>query len=269
MIDILMFHRVLPKTKIKDNDVYFYRGTLISQERLEEVILQYLNLGYTFNTVSGLDRESNVKQVVLSFDDGYLDNYLYAKPILEKYNINATFYPVIGYCKEQKNAPLDYYYHYILENIDSKDRASWVVGKKKKAFLNLSMSKQENYIKDLFTKVPINTEVSYLTLDQIQELHELGHEIGGHSYSHEIYTLLSPLEILEDIQTTRQTFSQIGINISSFAYTDGQYNLTTIESLKKENIKYACAIKSVNISTDKDFEIERVFVTENRIFRNE
>ncbi|QXP70740.1 polysaccharide deacetylase family protein [Polaribacter sp. R2A056_3_33] len=264
MIDILMFHRVLPREKIDVNDAYFIRGTLISQERLENIIAQYLKEGFIFKTIINFKENSRSKQVVLTFDDGYIDNFLYVKPILEKYNIKATFYPVIGYCKEQKIAPLDYYYLYVNKNIGSENKEDWIVGKQKKEFLSLSINEQKLFVNTLFSSEP-KTKVSYMTTKQLRELQDLDHEIGGHSYYHNIYTKLSKKEIIEDVQRTRKSLQEIGINIKSYAYTDGQYNAKTIDILKAENIDYACAIKSSKLAKNYNYELERIFVTENEI----
>ena len=50
----------------------------------------YINNNYKI--LKFVDDWSNVKEkaVVITFDDGYLDNYLYAVPILKKYNIINT-----------------------------------------------------------------------------------------------------------------------------------------------------------------------------------
>tara|TARA_B100000963_G_scaffold41416_1_gene30773 strand:+ start:2943 stop:3740 length:798 start_codon:yes stop_codon:yes gene_type:complete len=264
MIEILMFHRVLPKVKINTSDAYFIRGTLISQERFESVILDYLKQDYSFKTISALDYNSDIKQVALTFDDGYTDNYLFVKPILEKYRIRATFYPIIGYCKERKVAPLDYYYQYVNENIAIDQKEKWITGKQKKLFLAFSITQQKDFVKKLNMKTS-KIQVSYMTLNEIHELNNLGHEIGGHSFYHDIYTRLNSSEILEDIQKTKNTLSKIGINISSYAYTDGQYNSEIIDILKYENIKYSCAIKPKNISSSVTLELSRKFVTENEL----
>ncbi|AMC11919.1 hypothetical protein Lupro_11865 [Lutibacter profundi] len=265
MIDILMFHRVLPKSSIANNDAYFIRGTLISQEKLESVILKYLKNNYTFKTISNIESNSSINQVALTFDDGYTDNYLYVKPILEKYDIKATFYPVIGYCKEQKVAPLDYYYHYVNENIVKDKKEEWIIGKQKKTFLNYSINQQKEFLKAILKTNNSKSKVSYMSIKQLQELDSLNHEIGGHSMYHEIYTKLNTNEILQDVQKTIQSLSEIGIDVDSYAYTDGQYNSTIVDILKNEHIKYACAIKSKKITNYVNFELERKFVIENEI----
>ncbi len=43
------------------------------------------------------------KSVVLSFDDGFWDNYKYAFPILKKYGLKATIFIVTGWISEERN----------------------------------------------------------------------------------------------------------------------------------------------------------------------
>ena len=59
---------------------------------LETLIGNLLVAGYTFKTVSEAAEKAGRRSVVLSFDDGYVDNYLYLFPILKKYGVKATCY---------------------------------------------------------------------------------------------------------------------------------------------------------------------------------
>ena len=48
------------------------------------------------------------KLVLITFDDGYADNFIYAYPILKKYNMKATIFPVTKFIKDkiEKRGPL-------------------------------------------------------------------------------------------------------------------------------------------------------------------
>jgi len=64
--------------------------------------------GYTTITPQDYARARKGKQelpekpVILSFDDGYEDNYTNAYPILKKYNLKATIFIVTGFVSKRK-----------------------------------------------------------------------------------------------------------------------------------------------------------------------
>lgn len=86
-IAILMYHRVIDST-------YNFWKLNISPATFEKHI-KYISENYK---VLRLEEEwdnlvdENRKYVVITFDDGYVDNYQYALPILEKYHVPATIF---------------------------------------------------------------------------------------------------------------------------------------------------------------------------------
>ncbi len=258
-----MFHRILPQQMISENDAYYQRGTLISCELLEKVILFFQRSNYEFITLNQLEKEDKNK-VVLTFDDGYEDNYSYVIPLLEKYGINATFYPTLGYCLNQDVAPLDYYYHHVNNHIKDNRKQDWITGSIKKSFISLNHEQQKKFIHKIYKNknLPSVKDIGlrYMDMEQICSLQEAGHEIGGHSMYHDIYTYISTEKVRQDLTEMMFHFNQYGIHISSFAYTDGQYSNDIIHELLQMNIKKACTIHSLGINPEYPMEIERSFI---------
>jgi len=93
-VPVLMYHKVSPGQKEK------YR---ISPEKFASQMEYLSKKGY--QTISPDDllefvQEGKVfpkKPVLLTFDDGYKDNFTYAYPILKKYNFRATIFLVTQY----------------------------------------------------------------------------------------------------------------------------------------------------------------------------
>jgi len=86
-----MYHKVLPEKEIPGKD-----SLTVSTENLETQ-LQYIKNNY--NTLFFSELETNKKQtnkLILTFDDGYLNNRQYLIPLLEKYRLKATIFIPTG-----------------------------------------------------------------------------------------------------------------------------------------------------------------------------
>jgi len=110
-IPIVVFHHVTP-------DLDYYTNLVPAQF---EKVIGWLSASYTLITLSeAADAfETGVEMtraVVVTFDDGYLDNYIYARPILARYGARATFFVLpafvgkyntwntkCGYCRPHMN----------------------------------------------------------------------------------------------------------------------------------------------------------------------
>lgn len=101
-LPIIMYHSIL-----KENSVY--SKYIVSPYQLEQDLVYIRDNGYTTITVSDLVRyvyDSKPlpeKVIMLTFDDGYYNNYHYMFPLLKKYNMRAVVSPVVSVCEEYTN----------------------------------------------------------------------------------------------------------------------------------------------------------------------
>jgi len=85
----------------------------VTPENFKDQIIALQNKGYNFISVSELEEKNkcrlSVKKnyIAITFDDGWLDNWAFAFPILKELNIPATLFlvtgwPSIGECRSQE-----------------------------------------------------------------------------------------------------------------------------------------------------------------------
>lgn len=107
IVPIFMYHEVKPSKTRKD---------VITPYELESDLKYLKSDGYTAITMTDLinyvDGKGNLpsKPIILTFDDGYYNNYVYAYPLLKKYNVKIVL-SIIG-----KNT--DDFTEYPSKNID-------------------------------------------------------------------------------------------------------------------------------------------------------
>lgn len=94
-IPVLYYHSVLP-----DSEVTTRNEVTISPENLKRQLNLVKELGYTTLTMSELNdyiinnKEIPKKSILITFDDGYADNYVHAFPILKELDMKATIFVI-------------------------------------------------------------------------------------------------------------------------------------------------------------------------------
>lgn len=99
-IPIITYHHVLPSdAKVDDSilnspftisDSEFYKQMLfLSQNDYEAINLEQL--------MHRKEKQTYKRLIVITFDDGWVDNFEYAFPILKSFNVPATFFVITSY----------------------------------------------------------------------------------------------------------------------------------------------------------------------------
>ena len=89
VIPVFCYHSVNPNS---------YNNAIITPERLKTQLTFIKNKGFTTLSISDLSKylskntELPEKSILITFDDGYMDNYYYAFPILKELNMKATIF---------------------------------------------------------------------------------------------------------------------------------------------------------------------------------
>lgn len=86
----LMYHLVL------DEPYTDLTNLFVRPSELEGHIQALLEAGYTFIFADEY-AYSNTKTVIMTFDDGYIDNYTEMFPIIKKYNVKVTVFMIASY----------------------------------------------------------------------------------------------------------------------------------------------------------------------------
>ena len=267
---IFTLHRVYPteKGKLSVNE-----NMKISPEFLENFIIDLQFKGYNFITLDRLheilqNQEKVNKQVLLTFDDGYKDNYDLAYPILKKYNIPFAVFLTTSF--PEKEAVL---WWYIIEDLIMNNEAILLSDDtkyncktyKQKVDTFMSIRKKimlispDSFLKDLESllsdyKIDWISKCNELvmTWSQIQELSkDRLVTIASHTRNHYPLNRLNESMVLSEIKDANTLIeSKIGEPVNHFAYPFGtrlEINQREIEIVKSINFKTAVTTRNGNI----------------------
>ena len=103
-VPVLMYHHILPENEI--NGLFRDNNAVISLEQFKSDIQLLKANGYETISLRQLNdfvrhgAEIPAKSVVITFDDGYLSNRVYAMPVLEEAGYTAVIFTLTGWMEE-------------------------------------------------------------------------------------------------------------------------------------------------------------------------
>jgi peptidoglycan/xylan/chitin deacetylase (PgdA/CDA1 family) len=255
--EILMFHRILPDKKIER--IWSNKFLEVTPNFLENTILYFKKYNFNFISINDVPKyinSINKKFVVFTFDDGYSDNYKFALPIFEKYNVPFTIYIATDFPNKKANL-----WWYKLEKlILSQKKIEFTFENKKFSYSDFSSIKEKNIVfeeihnlikntkenkktelfKILFSEIDRNFDLDeyVLSWEMIKELsaNELV-SIGAHTVTHRRLSLLTKNEVEREIALSKKILEEkINKKIVHFAYPFGgpdDFGEREVDLLKK------------------------------------
>ncbi len=238
-VRVLWFHRV------NKYGGYFGIDTDVFEQQIKYLSENY-NLISIKDFLNILNREISIKKALLiTFDDGYLDNYTDAYPILKKYSVPAIIFLTTDFI-EGKMWMWHDLYRFIFNNTPVKIANITVDGtslsfdiKNLKDRMNarkvvhnyckkMSRAERLNFLYRLANTLEVKIldlptkEYAPLSWDHVRELSKNGIDFGAHTISHEILSRLDDNDsYTEIIQSKKIIETKLKKEVKAFAYPNG------------------------------------------------
>lgn len=280
---ILSFHRIVEdsnQAKLTPTLPYL---TLPNFERL----VKYLREKYTLLSLGEwILRGKKSGGVILTFDDGWKDNYTHAFPVLRKYNAPATIYLAVGLV----GTP-DVFWQVrlfsLLKSV-SPERIETLADEKIRKRLNEVLQKHidsesfrglVNFLKtwsnqkiqELLAAIAEGEsgarENFSLNWDEVMTMHKAGVGFGSHTLSHPILTREDKLTVKSELELSKQILERhLGEPVNHFAYPEGAYDRTIKTMVQQAGYKTAVTTKEeVNTKVADPYQLSRIEIEENKL----
>lgn len=240
---ILMYHGVTVKpphtNDIEAKNVYITDF----EEQIRLLQSSYNVISLTQLVTLLLENKIRGNEVVITFDDGYKNNYENAFPILQKYNVPAIVFLATDYIANDKWLWVDKI-EWIIDktstlklSIDTlkKEYAIDSPQQKKQALATIKATLKAGHpnlsnqvIKELHDKtglpeIPPFGDFAYLSWHEIAEMSKAGIEFGAHTKSHPILSKIPIEDARDEILSSKQIIEKmINKPIEHFCYPNGK-----------------------------------------------
>jgi peptidoglycan/xylan/chitin deacetylase (PgdA/CDA1 family) len=259
-LPIITFHRVLPDAERRS---YPLPGLVVTPSELEW-FLEFFGRDFRCGTLSDSVRQSREEpdairpSLAITFDDGQLDNWCYARPVLDQLGVKASFFVPVD--SVQNGEPL---WH---DRIAMGVLRAFARHPSEAARLALEFApaapagkpdphgmvalakdfrtdERNRYVErwERLAGDEARPEWdSFMSWDQLRSLSDSGHEIGSHSMSHAILPLCTSEEIAREVGESRRILeSRLDTRVESFCYPNGDCDARCVGAVDDSGYRQA------------------------------
>jgi peptidoglycan/xylan/chitin deacetylase (PgdA/CDA1 family) len=278
---VLMYHRIAPPGSAGG-------GVTVSAARFEEHLLaarahfRPLHLADLVQALTA--RVVPPRSVVFTFDDGYVDNLVEAKPLLERQDVPATVFVVSGYVGSRRRFWWDELERICLSPPVLPDRLdleiagevrTWGITAEaerralyrdlREAFGQLDEQERDELLVELrvWGGVGQPGRIETPTADDLRQLADGGLvEIGAHTVTHPRLTALPRERQLEEIHGSRRQLEELlDREIRLFSYPFGAHDRTTVGCAREAGLACACTTRAGGVRPSTDpYRLPRLYV---------
>jgi len=290
ILTILNYHRVSPWD---ENVNLTFKPNLSASPEMFESQMDYMN--QHFNIISEADLvtwlnggdDLPLNAALITFDDGYQDNYQYAYPILKERNLGATIFLTTNFLDEDFIFYWDlaaYCIHKTKKKVVEISRLgefSWQNGEEYSVIQEivnrikyLSPMEIPKVLAELSERLGVEVDENYfktlsLSWDQVLEMANNGIDIGSHTVSHPILSNIPVERAQIEISESKNRIEEIlRKDVQSIAYPNGQvgdYTNKVVSLVRESGYKIAYSLISGPTSykevSGERYAIRRIFLS--------
>ncbi|OGL44902.1 MAG: hypothetical protein A2W05_06525 [Candidatus Schekmanbacteria bacterium RBG_16_38_10] len=274
-----MYHRVAPKAPP------FFESVIRPDifERQIRFLKKHYNIASLEEIESAAFNDGGKDMVVITFDDGYRDNYIHAFPVLKRYDVPASVFLTTDYIDTNRLLWFDelawiLYRSWLVtdRNMLINDSATYEValefglisgGRENTGRYTLcslaSLLKplpqvqRDMFIKELAARYRVNiwpddNSRVMLSWDEVRNMAVNGISFGSHTKTHPVLSAIPIADVREEIAGSKKIIEdKLQKAVTTFAYPFGKkddYTEQVVTILNREGIKRAC---TTNRGTEK------------------
>lgn len=267
---ILAYHRVL---ETADPEGFSFDTELISataaqfREQMRSIKRDFHPMRFD-QVLSCIDADRRLPKgaILVTFDDGYDDNYRIAFPILRELGMSAMFFVSTGHIDSGMPYAYDWLVHMVCSTASSRLIAielgvDWEIpaGLAERRVLaarlldrlkGLDDAGQEALISRLerewgFPRAAGHADCRPMNWDQVREMHRGGMEIGSHGVGHRMLAKLPAAQMRDEVHGSKDALErELGVSPQVLSYPVGgpdAFDTKTVEVVRAAGFRMACS----------------------------
>lgn len=300
---VLLYHRVVDSEKRNGSMPEMTVSPTMFSKQMNHLQRYYHPVSFREYFNSGeRDRSESKINIMVTFDDGWRDNYEYAYPVLEKYNVPAIIFLVSEYIGTDKLFWPERVAKILIRAQSSEGSSIFL--EKMEAILSDLVSPNQINLKEIVSnngfelhrrmKIIIEklkalppdvvenaivemesvmgsaiggggSERAVLSISEAKKMSNHIIEFGSHTCNHYLLDRINSETMKEEIAVSKRALEEkLGMEVNVFAYPNGNYNKEIIEEVKNTGYEAAFTTEfGVNTGRTFPFELKRIRVDDS------